>query len=304
LLLKIGANLPATKEQLKKKFKKNLKEFVKELNDYISTNDGQWTIKGFIDLYKNIYTISSDTKIVSKILEIHLFPKILEFANNNNYKLVLATHQNYYPDITFVSKANDKIKYAVDIKTTYRDKNPEYCRGFTLGSHGNYFMERDKSKNITFPYNQYSAHICLGVIYSRIPNSTIDETKRFALSDLHSIISVAKDFNFFVAEKWKIASDQPGSYNTANIGSIQKIEDIINENGMFAVLGEDWFDDYWMNFNKITITDKSGNTKKIRNLLDFVDYRGGDRKLIVSKAKRIIQAKKMDEEKAKKARKE
>ncbi|OQY43144.1 MAG: type II deoxyribonuclease, partial [Anaerolineaceae bacterium 4572_78] len=40
------------------------------------TAQDQWTIKGFIDTYKNIYTISNDTKIVSKILEIHLFPKI------------------------------------------------------------------------------------------------------------------------------------------------------------------------------------------------------------------------------------
>ena len=40
--------------------------------------------------------------------------------------------------------------------------------------------------------------------------------------------------------------------------------------GMFSDLGEEWFDDYWMNYGKITITDDDGNTKKIRNLKDFV----------------------------------
>ena len=80
----------------------------------IATADGQWTIKGFIDLYKNIYTISADTKIVSKILEIHLFPSILKFASDNSYKIVLAKHQNYYPDISFVYKEDETIKFKVD----------------------------------------------------------------------------------------------------------------------------------------------------------------------------------------------
>lgn len=61
----------------KVRFKNNLINFLKTIESHVSTDDGQWTIKGFIDIYKNIYTISSDTKIVSKILEIHLFPKIL-----------------------------------------------------------------------------------------------------------------------------------------------------------------------------------------------------------------------------------
>lgn len=68
------------KEKHKKKFEKALDEFVKELKTYVSTETGEWTVKGFIDIYKNIYTISSDTKIISKILEIHIFPEILQFA--------------------------------------------------------------------------------------------------------------------------------------------------------------------------------------------------------------------------------
>ena len=67
----------------KKIFNKLLKDFISTIMSHVSSNDGQWSIKGFIDIYKNIYTISSDTKIVSKILEIHLFPKILEFARIN-----------------------------------------------------------------------------------------------------------------------------------------------------------------------------------------------------------------------------
>jgi hypothetical protein len=112
----------------KKDFAKKLSQLVDGLKSHISTVDGQWTVKGFIDIFKNVYTISSDTKIVSKILEIHLFPKILKFVQNNGYKVVLADHQNYYPDISFVKAEDEKIKFAVDFKTTYRKPTkPHLC---------------------------------------------------------------------------------------------------------------------------------------------------------------------------------
>ena len=56
---------------------------------------------------------------------------------------------------------------------------------------------------------------------------------------------------------------------------------------MFSDLGEEWFDDYWMNYGKITITDDNSKTKQIRNLKDFVAFRGSDVRLIVPKARKI-----------------
>ena len=208
----------------KAQFKHALKDFVKTLDVGISATDRQWAVKGFIDVFRNIYTISADTKIVSKILEIHLFPRILEFATKFGYQIVLADKQNYYPDITFVSAKNGSVKFAVDLKTTYRlPKFPARCNGFTLGSHGGYFKDRDKKKNIQFPYNDYAGHFCLGVIYSRTDAGNIDETKIFNIDKLKSIVSVIKDIQFFACEKWELASDSQGSGNTANIGSIVSI---------------------------------------------------------------------------------
>jgi hypothetical protein len=274
---------------LKEEFKTKLKELTGSIGTHVSTEDGQWSIKGFIDVYKNIYTISSDTKIVSKILEIHLFPKILEFAEQNNFKIVLADYQNYYPDISFVNKDDEKIKFALDFKTTYRNpQNPLLCNGFTLGSHGEYFLDRSSSKNIQFPYRDYLGHFCFGIIYDRVDHKNIDETHHYDLDELQSIVSVVKNFDFFIVEKWKIASDKSGSGNTANIGSINNIEDIKNENGMFALLGENWFDDYWMNYDKITISAGDGKMKTIRTLRDFIEYRKGDVDLIVPKRLRGI----------------
>ncbi|MEY2863085.1 MAG: hypothetical protein RLY58_792 [Pseudomonadota bacterium] len=268
----------------KETFAKNLTDFVANLEKHVASDDGQWTVKGFIDIFKNVYTVSSDTKIVSKILEIHLFPQILQFAQANDYRVVLAEHQNYYPDISFVKADDESIRFAVDFKTTYRNpKKKHLCNGFTLGSHGEYFENRTSTKNIQFPYGSYLGHFCLGIIYDRADGATIDETRAHTLDELHSIASVVKNFHFFVTEKWKIASDKGGSGNTANIGSINNIDDIVNGRGMFSKLGEQWFDEYWMNYKKITTQDGKGGTKKISTLKDFVEYKKGDTSLIVAK---------------------
>jgi len=265
-------------------FETSFGEFISGLAGYISSADGQWSIKGFIDLYQNIYTISHDTKVISKILEIHIFPKLLDFARRNGYKMVLAEHQNYYPDISFLVGEDGSKRFAVDFKTTYRriDK-PHLCNGFTLGSHGKYFEERTSTKNIQFPYGSYAGHYCLGIIYDRMEESHLHETEIASIDALSSIASVVGSFQIFFVEKWRIASDKSGSGNTANIGSINNIDDIIKGNGMFAKLGEKWFDDYWMNYRKITIADGKGGTRKISSLKDFVKYRKGDVALIVPK---------------------
>ena len=131
----------------KKEFQNKLRQFTEEIKSHLTYKDGKWSIKGFVDIYKNTYTISSDTKIISKILEIHIFPKIKEFAESIGFDIELPEHQNYYPDMTFIKISDKAIKYAVDFKTTYRI-NGNFCNGFTLGSHGEYFINRDSKKNI------------------------------------------------------------------------------------------------------------------------------------------------------------
>jgi hypothetical protein len=285
----------------KQEFVKVLSHFVSGLGKYVSSDDGQWAVKGFIDIYKNIYTISSDTKIVSKILEIHLFPKILQFAEDNGYSIVLAEHQNWYPDFSFVKKDNQALKFAVDLKTTYRDPDfPGHVNGFTLGSHGAYFKDRSSTKNIQFPYADYEGHFCLGIIYTRADSKDLGETEVIRVKELEdegndknprkyrvtqvenlrSIASVVKDFQFFVCEKWRLASDRQGSGNTANIGSITWIGDILVGNGIFGKLGEKWFDEYWMNYG-VTTMMKQGKAIPIRSLEDFLDFKVGDKNKIV-----------------------
>lgn len=261
-------------DQEKAAFSADLKTFANTLADKISTG-GEWTIRGFIDIFRNIYTISTDTKIVSKILELHLFPHFLAFAGQIGYTVELATYQNWYPDLTFISKADPDVKFAVDLKTTYRDEEyPGFCNGFTLGSHGEYFIDRTSTKNIQHPYGEYAGHFCLGIIYSRSELDQYREARIYSLDELGHIPPVIRNFLFFAEEKWKIASDKAGSGNTANIGSIQKIDDILTGNGVFAKAGEVLFDDYWANFGKIVILSAKGERKKLNSFDDYLQYRG------------------------------
>lgn len=258
----------------KVKFLNLLKNFTLSLNDVISVNH-QWTVRGFIDIYQNIYHISSDTKIISKLLELHIFPLLIQFAQENGFQTELAKFQNWYPDITFISKSDENIKFAVDFKTTYRDEiHSEFCNGFTLGSHGTYFTDRSSTKNIQYSYDSYLGHFCLGIIYTRQHIEKEEETKIYSIDEIENIKPAISNFIFFAEEKWKIASDKSGSGNTANIGSIQKINDILQGNGMFAKAGEEIFDDYWANYGKLQILNKNGQFKPLTSFSEYIAYRG------------------------------
>src|SRR3990172_6965507 len=155
----------------------------------VATKEGEWIIKGFIDIDRRIYTISVDTKIVSKVLELLLFPMFVEFGKKHGLQIELCPQQNFYPDLTFTHPKSDR-KFAVDIKSTYRT-SPAEVNGMTLGAFTGYFRNRESSKNTLYPYRQYAGHFVLGVIYSQTEDA-MDERKRYTLDDLDKIPSVIR----------------------------------------------------------------------------------------------------------------
>lgn len=250
-------------------FQKQLAGMLDEFQSTLSTPNGEWAVKGFIDVYRNIYTISTDTKVISKIIEIMLFPVIARFAHQNQLRMLLSEHQNHYPDITFISPDNSLV--ALDIKSTYR-VNSRTVSGFTLGSFTGYFRQRETRKNIAFPYGTYAKHFVLGVIYSR--SSTVaDEREVYTIDDLANISSVTNDFAFLLYEKWRIASDKPGSGNTKNIGSVKRVVDLQNGAGPFSLHGVDVFDDYWTNYMTPDMARAIDSTPPFRNLDEYARWR-------------------------------
>lgn len=234
---------PSTIKPEAEEFLRLLQDEAAKFNSLISTASGDWIVKGFIDVYRNVYTISNDTKVVSKLIELMIFPYFVDFAKRHELKLVLSREQNHYPDLTFISKDNKK--FAVDLKSTYRGSSGSRVSTMTLGAFTGYFRNRSSTKNATFPYQEYSGHFVLGVIYSR-PKLRADELKLHTVEELNDIPSVVRNLEFFAQPKYRIARDKPGSGNTKNIGAVSDVSALVNGNGPFAELGEEVFDDYWM----------------------------------------------------------
>lgn len=251
-------------------FQKQLLKYSKDFKNILETPTGDWSVKGFIDITKNIYTISVDTKVISKIIELMMFPVLEKFAKENDYKMMFATEQNHYPDVTFITKTGEKI--ALDLKSTYR-KNDKTVSGFTLGAFTGYFRNRDGKKNITFPYKEYSKHYILGAIYTKQAGE-IDERNVYTIDDLEKILSVVKDFEFIVQEKYRIAKDRPGSGNTKNIGSCVKIEALKKGEGPFSKKGVKIFDDFWRHYMTKEMAKNGGlSDSPYNNLETYLSYR-------------------------------
>jgi hypothetical protein len=194
----------------------------------------------------------------------------VEFGKTNGLKIELCPQQNFYPDLTFTDEATGQ-KFAVDIKSTYRTNITE-VNGMTLGAFTGYFRKRHSNKNTLSPYNQYAGHFVLGVIYSKCDDAA-DERKQFTLDDLPKIPSVVKEFRFFAQPKFRLASSRPGSGNTKNIGSVVKIEQLVNGTGPFASLGEEVYDDYWMFYLTRDMAQALSVTRPYTNLKTYLEYK-------------------------------
>ena len=234
----------------KEKFLELLKNEVSSYKTFLETADNQWIVKGFVDVDKNVYTISNDTKVVSKIIEILLIPK-LDNAGN---------------------------LYAVDFKTSYYAGNK--ANGLTLGSYWGYFRFRNRTMNMDYPYGEYKCHLVIGLLYKQT-HIEAGERNIYSIDELCMIKSVIENFVFFVQPKWKIALDRPGSGNTRNIGGVDSLDNLINGTGPFAELGEDVFDDYWMNYYNKTDAHSAGiGIPHYNNLASYKQYLRGQREKI------------------------
>ena len=83
-------------------FRQAIIGYFDELRARVAAENGDWTVKGFVDVYKRIYTISLDTKVLSKVLELLMLPVLARFADEHGYRVELARQQNQYPDITLI----------------------------------------------------------------------------------------------------------------------------------------------------------------------------------------------------------
>ncbi|MGH7964133.1 MAG: type II restriction endonuclease [Candidatus Binatia bacterium] len=276
----------------------------------MQTEDGAWNLRGFIDIARRVYSLTSDTKVISKALELMLTSFLINFFEQCDFAVILASEQNQYPDFTVVKKEE---KYALDLKSCYRIGTTGKISSFTLGAFTGYFRQRSSAKNIVFPYQEYRQHYVLGVVYtepsqplksrlktlddrlkrfeSNPPEDVFNEatalrerltealkSKIYSLDKLAVVPAAIHDIELIFYEKWRIASDQPGSGNTKNIGPVGDLVTLRNGMGIFTNLrqrGENIFNNYWMNY----LTNDMARAAELqqplyRNLHEYLEYRG------------------------------
>lgn len=246
------------------------------LEQDLQTEDGLWTLRGFVDIARRVYSLGSDTKVISKALELMLLPPITLFWDERDYQVISAKYQNFYPDLSIVG---DEARYAIDLKTTYRtfrrgESTATRVSGFTLGAFTGYFRNRESTKNITFPYGSYRQHYVVGIVYTQ---ATDLQPGIYALSDIESVQPPIRDIEVFFREKWRVASDRPGSGNTRNIGSVTNLEALREGTGPFVRLGKEGeaiFSEYWQQYlNRDMARAAELSAPPFRNLQEYLHYR-------------------------------
>ena len=242
----------------------------------LQTEDGLWTLRGFVDIARRVYSLGSDTKVISKALELMLLPPITRFWEDCDYQVILAKYQNFYPDLSVVG---EQAQYAIDLKTTYRiprrgGSTSTRVSGFTLGAFTGYFRNRESTKNVTFPYGSYRQHYVVGIVYTQI---TGQQPGIHAVDEIEHIQPPIRDIEVFFHEKWRVASDRPGSGNTRNIGSITDLAALREGKGPFVRLGEEGeaiFNEYWQQYlNRDMARAAELSAPPFRNLREYLRYR-------------------------------
>jgi hypothetical protein len=204
-----------------------------------------WYIKGILDSKKQLYTISNDTKLISKVFELISIPIVTHAVEPHVTSWEIEERQTVYPDLTLILNESIPNKIAIDIKSTYRRGARA---GFTLGSYTAY-IRPPFTKNIRYPYTDYTEHWIVGFIYDRVAGVKPDIVH---LSQIDKIIPPVKNVEVVIWQKWQIASDKPGSGDTANIGSVGTLEALRKGQGIFTKFGangKNIFEDYWRNFD-------------------------------------------------------
>ena len=233
-----------------------INELIRVMSKKFSIDNVPKNPAAFISSDLKIFPISSDTKLLSKLIEITAIAHIKEqiLPSLLNWEMSFPTVQNVYPDMIFENHKSNQI-IAIDFKSTYLKRDGRLS-GFTLGTFNGYFKNRSSriccniqkgKERKKLYYSDFDEHYLLCYIYERQVGAEINSNQFNSMEDL---IEKLKSFSIPIAikhiifkPKWKVASTISGSGNTANIGSINTINQLLKNQSKFSSKQE--FNEYW-----------------------------------------------------------
>lgn len=227
----------------------------------LSSESQKYDVCGIISDSKTIYPLGSDTKVLSTIFELFSRPVISRVAKEFGYEVEEPRQQNHYPDFTLHKKDSPNKKVAIDVKTTYVNKENEKF-GFTLGGYTSFI--RNETKNIVYPFSEYSDHLVIGYVYTRVAQRK-SSLNVYTVDEIDEIPKPYRDVRVFLQDKWRMAGDSAGSGNTTNIGSIRgSYDDFVSGKSIFN--SEEEFLGYWRDYEKTASlrNDKYKNVNEYR----------------------------------------
>lgn len=248
-----------------------LEVFRTEFDSLVKEQGINWETVGFFAPDGKVYAFGTDTKVLSTVFEALAAPLIAEVAARAGYA-VEGSPQTVYPDFTLIPLSEDHPKIALDIKTTYRRFNnngePAPFR-YTLGSYTSFLRDPNASKNIKYPYKEYSDHWTLGFLYTRREGVTSKVYVR--PEEVTSMLCPYEAVEYFIQHKHNIVGTTPASGNTANIGSfpVTSIQPLRDGLGPFASLGKIICDEYWRSYPRSALDRISSHA----NLKTFLEWR-------------------------------
>ena len=125
----------------------------------------EFDICGFISRQGHVFPLGTDAKVLSTVFELVSRPMIVACADAHGYDVEEPTSQNYYPDFTLKPRSDPSGLIAIDVKPTYRrGKHSRFS--YTLGGYTSFIRPETPTKNIVYPFSDYSQHWILGFVYS------------------------------------------------------------------------------------------------------------------------------------------
>lgn len=246
------------------------RQFFNSLAAHLSEHLERELPRGLITTSGRVFPLPSDTKLLSKVFEVSASPLIQSYSQSHNVEVVEADTQIKYPDFSLRGKILGTPKWvALDLKSSYRKPGNKTISGFTLGSCRGSLRQQDSTQYSVFPYSNYSSHWILCVIYSRreFPSQS------YSLDRLKEVPIPFGEIEVYIHEKYRLAVDRLGSGNTANIGSVTKLTDVIAGAGPFAKLGSRIFEDYWKNYMRREDARQAGlGQQPYKNLKEYLAW--------------------------------
>ena len=177
----------------------------------------------------HLLPLPTEPAALANLLEIELREHLVAAAEAEPGVTIGLGTQRSYPDIEITGPAFGDRYHAADIKCARRSRSGKSVQSSIALYTGNtYFLwPQLKFSGILRPYDDYASHLAIVVVYNFHP----DRSER--ISNLQLIAH----------ESWRIASKRRASATREYIGSVRRIEDLIEGRGEFD--SQEAFETYW-----------------------------------------------------------